>query len=34
LLMLGKLLEGNLGYFSLLVASNQTYFLQEMIFSN
>ena len=27
LLMVGRLLEGNLGYFSLLVASNQIYFL-------
>jgi hypothetical protein len=27
LLMVGRLLEGNLGYFPLLVASNQIYFL-------
>ena len=27
LLMVGRLLKGNLGYFSLLVASNQIYFL-------
>ena len=27
LLMVGRFLEGNLGYFALLVASNQIYFL-------
>ena len=27
LLMVGRLLEGNLGYFPLLVASNKIYFL-------
>jgi len=34
LLLLSRKLEGNSGYFSLLVASNQIYSLSEMIFSN
>ena len=34
LLLVSRILEGNSGNFSLLVASNQIYFLQEMNFSN
>ena len=34
LLLVSRILEGHSGYFALLVASNQTYFWQEMILSN
>ena len=33
LLLVSRILEGKLGYFALLVASNQIYFFWEMIFS-
>ena len=34
LLLVSRKLEGNSGYFALLVASNQIYCLSEVIFSN
>jgi len=34
LLLVSRILEGNSGYIALLVASNQIYYLQEMILSN